>query len=821
MLDFLRCDFHPNAKPSAIVQAGPVRFTVLTSRCLRLEYDPSQTFEDRPTQVIWHRETEVPEFKSILTDQQILIETEHLLLTYEVQDFGFYHRFLNIQQKQTGVTWEYGQQNKTNLRGTVRTLDRMDGATPLLPGLVSRLGWSVLDDSGSLVFNQAGWLETRQAHPQAIDLYFFGYGHDFTDCLVDFQKLSGKAPLLPRFALGNWWSRYWEYHQDELISLMEAFRQHQIPLSVCIVDMDWHITDTGNESSGWTGYTWNSDLFPDPQRFLDEIEKMGLKTALNLHPASGIHPHEGSYQDMALALGLDPDAKTPIPFDIANPLFTQAYLDILHHPLEEQGVDFWWMDWQQGTKSTLEGLDPLFWLNHLHFYDRARDGVKRPFIFSRWAGLGGHRYPIGFSGDTYSSWETLQFQPYFTSTAANVGFGWWSHDIGGHMGGVGDPELYLRWVQYGVFSPIFRLHATKNPFLERHPWGYGKDIEKLAARAMRLRHALIPYLYTAAWINHQEGILPIRPMYHLYPEAGDAYRCPNQYTFGSELFAVPFTSPRNEHTRLSRQVVWLPDGDWFDFFTGEHFTGPGWIAIYGDLERIPVFARAGAIVPLAPAFSWPGTGLPDALTVNIYPGANNTFQLYEDDGETQAYQQGAYALTRFELNWVDNEARFTIHPVEGSADLLSKIRIFKLVFHAVETPVKVEATINGLLQSLDWQYDPETQQLVITDIALPNSASYQVVIKAQQELMAAPGSSKFVIQQMMSAFALDAEVKQRFMQELDKFIKDPMLLVNLADRMEESHLLALIEAWIGQETEKIPDDPSEAFARIINRLYHG
>lgn len=188
---------------------------------------------------------------------------------------------------------------------------------------------------------------------------------------------------------------------------MDDFEKHHIPLSVCIVDMDWHKTKTGNASSGWTGYSWNRELFPDPDEFIDQLHARNLKTALNLHPAEGVHSHEDQYPLMATRMGLDPDEKEPIPFDIADPQFAQAYFEILHHPLEEQGVDFWWIDWQQGSQSKIEGLDPLFWLNHTHYYDLARSPEKRPFIFSRWPGLGGQRYPIGFSGDTVVDWSSL------------------------------------------------------------------------------------------------------------------------------------------------------------------------------------------------------------------------------------------------------------------------------------------------------------------------------------------------------------------------------------------------------------------------------
>jgi len=820
MLDSLKIDFQPEANPEAVVQAGPVRFTLLTSRLIRMEYDPAETFENRPTQVFWYRNLPTPKHHTSIDESQIRIETEHLVLTYNIQEFGFYSQSLEIEIKDLNFTWEFGQENKTNLRGTRRTLDNIDGAKTLNPGLISRSGWAIVDDSDSLVFNEEGWLETRLSHPEAKDLYFFGYGRDYTACIVDFQKLSGQIPILPRFALGNWWSRYWAYHQDELIGLVQDFQQRDIPLSVCIVDMDWHIVETGNESSGWTGYTWNDQLFPEPKRFLDEIHHLGLKTGLNLHPASGVHPHEAEYENMAMRLGLNSESKQPIPFNIADPIFTKAYFEVLHHPLEDLGVDFWWLDWQQGNKTTVEGLDPLFWLNHLHFYDRARNGEKRPFIFSRWGGLGSQRYPIGFSGDTIVSWESLQFQPYFTATAANVGYGWWSHDIGGHMGGVEEAELYLRWVQYGVFSPILRLHATKNPYHERRPWGYDAETDAQASRAMRLRHALIPYLYTAAWKNHTEGILPIRPIYHLFPEENDAYHCPNEYTFGSELIAVPFTTPIDENTRMSRQPVWLPEGDWFDFFSGDHFHGGGWHAVYGDLGRIPVFAKSGAIVPLGPDVPWGGIDLPDTLIINIYPGSDNTYQLYEDDGESQDYKAGKYALTTFDLSWQNGKAVFTIQPVEGDTSLLSNERIIKLIFHALKRPDSVAVNVNGKSHQTDWQYDEHRHQLIFTDIVLSVDASLTISITGSESLLFNADQRKKKLQNMLKNFKMNTIVKNSLHNQLDDFLSDPFMLVKYADRMDEAHLLAFMETWLGCQREKFAEDPGEAFQRMINHLYH-
>ncbi|MEP7136021.1 MAG: TIM-barrel domain-containing protein [Chloroflexota bacterium] len=705
--------FHPIANVDAIITAKNIRFTVLTDRLIRLEYSKDDHFEDRPSQAFWHREQPVPVFKKAITDSTIEIETEYLLLKYQVTSKGFTAKTLSITLKQTGSTWTYGARQSDNQKGTARTLDGVGGRTKLENGLLAKSGWSVVDDSDSLVFNESGWLETRFAAETQIsqslvkkitsrssrlrgknDLYFFGYGTDYAACLRDFTDIAGKIPMIPRYILGNWWSRYWAYTQDELKILMEDFRSHAVPLAVCIVDMDWHITQTGNKSDGWTGYTWNRELFPNPNGFIQWLHEQGLRTALNLHPARGIHPHEEQYERMAKWMGVDPASKKPIPFDIADPHFMEGYFDILHHPYEsptlesaslladarnklpdsKNGVDFWWMDWQQGKKSNIPGLDPLWMLNHLHYHDLERDGRKRPFVFSRWGGLGNHRYPIGFSGDTLVRWSALAFQPRFTAVAANVAYSWWSHDIGGHMFKDGTPELYLRWVQFGVFSPIFRLHSTNKPELDRRPWGKPERYFNAARDAMQLRHALIPYIYSMAWRAHQTGISLVTPMYYADNSNASAFDAQDQYYFGSELIVAPVTAPSDPKTGFAIKRVWLPAGAWTNFFTGEQVTGGEWRDVRVGLEDILVYAKAGAIVPLAPKVGWGGLANPTELDVHIYPGADNSFDLYEDDGETIDYQHGKYAITRFELK--DNT--FTIHPAQGDPSVIPTQRTYRI-----------------------------------------------------------------------------------------------------------------------------------------------
>ena len=716
-----RVEFDAVADPQAIVQISQARFTVLTSRLIRLEYSSTNQFEDRPSLTFWNRKLPVPSFELIKTDDSVEIRTDALTLRYRMNTMGFTRSSLSIEVKSTQKIWRPTVLPKGNLGGTKRTLDEADGWQKLDLGVLSRDGWSVIDDSQNPVFTDRSWFATRELVAQKYqDLYFFGYGHEYRACLQDYCKLTGDVPLIPRWVLGNWWSRYYTYTDTALKTLMNQFEEQQIPLSVCIVDMDWHVVENPY-TAGWTGYTWNKEFFPQPDEFIQWLHQKGLRTALNLHPADGVHPHEDQYNEMAKFMEIDPASEEGVTFDIANPKFAHAYFHLLHHPYEKMGIDFWWMDWQQGSATKTPGLDPLFALNHLHFYDLGKEPEKRPMVFSRWGGYGSHRYPIGFSGDTHVSWESLSFQPYFTATAANVAYGWWSHDIGGHMLGMEDPELYTRWVQYGVFSPILRLHSTNNPAHDRTPWGYSREVLDITRDAMQLRHALIPYLYTMAWQNSQTNLPFITPMYYDYPEQEEAYNSFHQYMFGSELLASPFIFPQDKVLQRTRQVVWLPDGDWFHFFTGEHYQGGKWVAEYGKLEDIPVFAKAGAIVPLGPKVGWGGLENPAQLDLFVFPGQDNTFELYEDDGETQHYQQGASALTPFVQTWAENRLTFAVKPASGDRDVLPSQRNYTFNFRGILAPDTVRVFLNSKEQSPGLRYDDTTDTCILGPVTMtPN-----------------------------------------------------------------------------------------------------
>ncbi len=346
--EYFKFECNPQAEPKAVVQGKKFRFTILSSRLIRMEYSKSGKFEDRPTQMVWFRNLEVPKYNQTTQNNFLIIETEHLSLRYN-QEKPFNARTLRIRLKETNRLWWYGQKDFGNLKGTYRTLDMTNGRRKLKKGLMSKKGYSVLDDSKALVFDQTYWLMPRGE--KCIDKYFFGYGKDFLGCLKDFYQIAGKTPMIPRFILGNWWSRYWAYDETELKELIENFAKNKIPLSVCIIDMDWHLVKIDKKyGRGWTGYSWNKTLFPDPKEMLKWLHQRQLKISLNLHPAKGIRGHEEMYPEIAGFMGVNKNIEEPVNFNITDPKFTRGYFDLVHHPLEDQGLDFWWLDWQQGPK---------------------------------------------------------------------------------------------------------------------------------------------------------------------------------------------------------------------------------------------------------------------------------------------------------------------------------------------------------------------------------------------------------------------------------------------------------------------------------------
>ncbi len=777
---------NPVADPKAVVNVGNARFTVLTPELIRMEWAADGKFEDHASFVFLNRRLPVPKFEQVIDrtgptgDPKVAltIKTSALTLTYSPSGDGrFTADNLSIGLKVAGkpVVWRPGMKDADNLQGTTRTLDGALGSKteePIGQGLVSRSGWAVVDDSARPLFDSADfsfkdgekspwpWVMERPAGDRQ-DLYFFGYGHDYRKALGDYVRVAGRIPLPPRFAFGAWWSRYWDYTDQELDQLVKSFHENDVPLDVFVIDMGWHTSqaqlqamgekDQSGHDLGWSGYSWNKTLFPDPDDFLAKLKAEGLKITLNLHPASGIEPWETAYPAMARAMGIDPANRKYVPFQITDKKFATNYMNLVHHPLEKQGIDFWWLDWQQEQKTEMPGVMPTWWLNYVHFTDQQREG-KRPLLFHRWGGLGNHRYQIGFSGDTISVWDSLAFQPWFTATAANVGYAYWSHDIGGHMPGPVEEELYTRWVQFGAFSPILRTHNTKNPETERRIWAYPEPYSSVLRATFQLRYALGPYLYTEARRTYDTGVAFFRPLYYDWPDEADAYQNKGEYVFGDQMLAAPVTVPADKASGLATEKVWLPKGEWIEWPTEKHLAGPATVERSFGIEQTPSYLRPGAIVPMQPPMRYTGEKPVDPLIVNVWPlapGASSSYSVYEDSGHSVEYQHGVYARTPIKATQNGDTLKVEIGPVEGGYAGMLKTRGFEVRLPADWPPASV--TVNGVQVKragatgpsfsgkTGWSFEGNTLTTVIPVPSLNTAAKVTVEVRRAADLVARRG----------------------------------------------------------------------------------
>eukprot|EP00698_Gefionella_okellyi_P018500 TRINITY_DN5552_c0_g1_i1.p1 TRINITY_DN5552_c0_g1~~TRINITY_DN5552_c0_g1_i1.p1 ORF type:complete len:938 (-),score=168.17 TRINITY_DN5552_c0_g1_i1:17-2830(-) len=597
------------------------------------------------------------------------------------------------------------------------------------------------------------------------DLYLFGYGHDYKTALRDFTRISGSIPVPPRYAFGIFYSRYWAYNDVGMMELVNQYQERDIPLDNLVTDMDWHITfykeaaqgkkDQAGETIGWTGFTWDSHLFPNPQAFLDWCKARGLRNTLNLHPASGMQPWEEKYAVMATAMGIDPSSNIYVPFNITDTKFTNNWSELVLAPLEKSGIDYWWLDWQQGEDWIHEPLvNPTFWLNYVFFTNPSHwQNNLRPMLLHRWGGLGNHRYQIGFSGDVVPTWDSLAFQPYFTATASNVLYSYWSHDIGGHTQ-PSPPELYTRWIQWGIFSPIFRTHCTKNADNDRRIWMYPPANYVIMRDALKLRAAMVPYIYTYARIAHESGIGLLRPMYYEWPEDDEAYTFDHQYYFGDDIIVSPVVAAVDTNSQLASKSIWLPQGNWVEWFSGQLFKGPAVISPNYALDEIPVFVRAGSIIPLR-MDDIPSLGqaqvIPTGLQLNVFLGGAQTGRgsVYEDDGTTTLYEQSQFAWTNFEFTASEHSIEFVIHPTQGK-------------FAGQPTARSYDIMLRG-----SW---PATG-VTVNDVALPFAANTDLPVT--QNCYTYSGDTLAVIVHIVTPISIDDRIRVEV--QVSGSTSDPLL----------------------------------------------
>jgi hypothetical protein len=737
----LTCAFALPAPASAArgtVVEGEARFQVLTPSLVRAEYAANRDFEDRPTLNVPSRKLRARGVEVSRSADEIAIRTRRLTLRYERDSGPFGPENLSVAVRDgrkarpsfppapgppagppaletspytVAQDPNYAAPTDGNLGGWYRALDLAAGPVPLHDGLLSRDGWYLLDDTHTaLLTEEPPGFAARPARDGAYqDGYLFAYGRDYARGLADLRALTGAAPLLPRQAFGVWYSRYFNYAQDDYPPILERFRAARIGLDVLMVDTDF------KSPHAWNGWNWDPALFDDPPAFFDWAHREGIDVSLNIHPSISTDDPRLAEAEARAGGSLPPDPTTRcrtfveigdlygkgVPgatadcrvFDWTRPGDLDAYFG-LHAPFEADGADFWWLDWCcDESYAVAPGLTQDTWINRLYAERSAARGSRWP-VLSRvgasvfdpdeaGAGIWGeHRSAIHFTGDARPTWEMLDFQTAFTAAEGNVGIPYVSHDIGGFGSITSDglagrhlaDDLYVRWVQSGAFQPILRLHSDHG---DRLPWDYPGRAEQIATEFLRLRGALVPYLYTLASEAHRRGLPMTRAMYLDWPRKDPAYVHDRQYMLGRDLLVAPVGTPGDPATKQ----VWFPPGAWTDVFTGESHRGPGVEQLTVPLDRMPVFARAGAVVPSQEPRAKGNETPPRRLVVDAYPGRRGAFTLYEDAGDGLAHERGRFALTRIRQRRAGDSVTVRIGAADGAYRGMPRRRAYEIRVH--------------------------------------------------------------------------------------------------------------------------------------------
>lgn len=393
--------------------------------------------------------------------------------------------------------------------------------------------------------------------------------------------------------------------------------------------------------------------------------------------------------------------------DLADRKQARISMSDLHAPLIRQGMDFWWVDGGGGA-AQMPGLDPQLWTNEVFYDSVARQTGKRAFILSRYGGWGSERYPAFFTGDAYSEWRVLAYEVAYTARGGNVLVPYISNDIGGFHGARIPFDLYARWVEFGAFSPILRMHSAHENPVEgntRMPWVYGAKGVALMRKYFVLRMQLMPYIYSNAWLAHERSLPLLRPLYLEWPDLDQAYRHFHEYYFGGEMLVAPVLQAGGART------VYLPPGRWLDFFNGKAYRGDSTFTAHYPADATPVFVRAGAVIPQQPASHHPAGAGRDELTVNVYGDGNGRFDLYEDDGISLDYERGRYALTPLTYRTSGASHRLVIGPTTGSFAGQDERRVYGLRIHTARRPSSASVDGKRLAQ---WRWDAHDSTAYLT-----------------------------------------------------------------------------------------------------------
>ena len=732
-------------KKSNPIVFGNDRYTALCAECIRIEHSENGVFVDAPSLFATNRKPSFKDFKIRMEGENFVLETSRLKLVRTPGEKPNW-RNMKVEIKGTSTTWHPGLAQTRNLGGTLATLDGVDKARPLEPGLLARDGWHLIDDSKTHLLRD-GWVANRPEGAGS-DWYLFSYGSDYKAALKALTTVAGPVPMPRKAILGSWYSRWWSYTSQDYRDIVEEYERNGFPLDILVMDMDWHRKDDAVDGTGWagtkgwTGWSWNRKLMPDAEELLKWLKERKLSVTLNVHPHDGVRRHEDMYKAFMEELGEDPSKGDYLLFDAGSKKYMDAFFKHTHSVHEDAGVDFWWLDWQQDSiyphVKGAPGLTHLQWLNVCYYMHTSRNG-KRELSFSRWAGWGDHRHPIHFSGDAKACWEMLAFEVPFTASAGNVACLFWSHDMGGFFG-PRDEELYARWLQFGATSAAMRCHSCGDE-LDRRPWKWGAKYMESMRRSFNLRASLMPYIYSSV---HESCVstLPLnRPMYLEHPREEAAYRNPQQYYFGGSIIAAPIASKGEGPQKVAFQSVWLPEGEWYNLSTGERLDGPCESIVAATLDESPLFVKGGVPIPLCAPNLRMTSNIPGEITIAVHPSkSSGAFTLYEDDGLSSDYEKERFAKTALSYERKASSHKIVCKGAKGSFEGLPKKRSYIVELRCVEAPRKV--LLNG--KKAIFAYDSEKQTCRVKTGELPVSKGFDVSIDANEADQILAASREFL-----------------------------------------------------------------------------
>ena len=675
------------SSPKATIKGTNYRFTILTPRVIRLEYNTSGLFVDAPSDLILYRNLAAPNFQTRDDANYLEISTDYFKLTY-TKEKPFLGTKINpssnlkVELLGTDKVWYYGHPEVRNFNVPAVLLS--DGIDTKTKGLYSAEGMASIDDSNHKLFKQNGEVEDRPS--KGIDIYLFMYNKDFLLALKDYYELTGYPALVPRYALGNWWSRNDDYNDETLKDVVDTFSKHQIPISTVLLDKDWHIRKYDGKRHLKSGFTFNKDYFKNPLVMVKYLHSKYIKLGLSIDPTEGIYDTETYYSEAIKYLPADKSGK--ISFNVLDPKFIDVYLKFFIHPLDNMGIDFYWLD------TPVENTESNALLKHYQYYDMYRNYKRRAMVMGPNYGLAAHRYPVAYSGKSLVSFSTLRKIPFYNNNAFNIGVGFIAHDIGGYFKGIEDSELYTRFIQLGTFSPILKFGVEKGKYYKREPWRWDIKTYTIAKDFLRLRHRLIPYIYSEAYKYHKDGTPLITPVYYTNPKFYDDVLYRNEYYFGSLFLVCPILEKNDPVMNRALHNFYIPEGIWYDFVTGKKFPGnKNYISFFKD-EEYPVFVKQGSIIPMGLNENVNNTTPPVDMEIHIFPGKSNTYTLFEDDGESDLYRKGFYILSEIEYNYMPSNYSVIIRAKEGKSGIIPDNRNYKIVFRNTKRTENVSVYVN-------------------------------------------------------------------------------------------------------------------------------